>query len=329
MNNRPDSLGMFQEEHKVFEAAKAYLAQTAEALEAEQAEGLRNRYARLVDDYERLLKTSVKVARISDIQGRALMERENEIRVANESLKQMEIMRRELISDITHELGTPMTALQGYVKALLDGLVPLDYKYLQAMYSKVLMMNQLIDDLFDLAKLRGNRLSFQLRELLLEDLVKALSRFGLEEAAQKGVALLFHPPQQAPDGCTAIIVADLIRVEQVMNNLLMNAIKFTPQGGNIQVSFHIEAAGADSTEPALLVEVCDTGPGIPEEELPHLFERFFRGSYTRQTGIHGSGLGLSIAKEIIANHNGTMGVRSMHGAGSTFYFRIPVQLVRS
>lgn len=328
MDSRADSMRLFQEEHEVLKAAKSFLEDNQSADGAESLQELRGKYGKLVDDYERLLKTSMKVSRISDIQGRALMERENEIRVANDNLKQMEIMRRDLISDITHELGTPMTALQGYVKALLDGVVPLDRQYLHTMYDKVLIMNQLIDDLFELAKLRGNRLSYHLRELLVEDVVEPLSRFGIQEAAKKNIRLVVIPWQADAAAGTLIVRADLIRIEQVMNNLLNNAVKFTPSGREVRVSFSLQRGDGGAEEGAelqLLVEVSDTGPGIPEDELPFLFDRFYRGSYTRQEDIQGNGLGLAIAKEIITNHGGAIGVRSKPGEGSTFYFRIPVQ----
>lgn len=337
MESRGDSKQLFQEELEALEEAKNLLAREASGGAAFTAE----QYGKLVDQYEKLLRTSMKLSRISDIQGRALIEREHEIRVANVSLKQMEQLRRDVISDISHELGTPMTALQGYLKALLDGVVPLDRHYLHTMYDKVLLMTHLIDDLFELAKLKGNRLSIQLRELLVEDVVAPLARFGAEEAGRKGIRLEAQPLQvpAAVEGATVIVQADLIRIEQVMNNLTANAIKFTPPGGEVRVRFLLEAPPSggrwsalrqdvgEAPDAALVVEVEDTGPGIPDADLPFVFERFYRGGHAKRSEIEGSGLGLAIAKEIVANHGGSIGVTSSWGKGSRFFFALPAQII--
>jgi signal transduction histidine kinase len=333
---RSESKRLFQEELEALKEAK-------ECLEGGEAAGgiiTAGQYGRLVDQYGKLLRNSMKLSRISDIQGRALIEREHDIRVANESLKQMERLRRDVISDISHELGTPMTALQGFLKALLDGIVPLDRQYLQTMYDKVLIMTQLIEDLFELAKLKGNRLSISLRELLVEDVVEPLSRFGEQEAEKKGILLQVQPLQtELFEGATVILQADLIRIEQVMNNLMANAIKFTPPGGSVQVRFLLESPpgedrwstarqdGEQVPSAALVVEVEDTGPGIAEEDLPYVFDRSFRGGHAKQEEIEGSGLGLAIAKEIVTNHGGAIGVSSRQGAGSRFFFALPVQMI--
>lgn len=334
-DSRTESKQLFQEELDALKEARSCL-EAPDAADSPLAE----LYRRLVERYEKLLRTSMKLSRISDIQGRALMEREQEIRVANESLKELEQQRRDVISDITHELGTPMTALQGYVKALLDGVVPLDRQYLQTMYDKVLIMNQLIEDLFEMAKLKGSHMGIQLRELLLEDVTEPLSRFGVQEAEKKGIRLTVHPYRNLlPEGAAAIVRADLIRIEQVMNNLLNNALKFTPEGGGVQVRFTLEAPplpgrwdpereGIAAPAAALVVEVEDTGSGIPEEELPRVFERFYRGAYPKSEAIEGNGLGLAIAKEIVAKHGGVIGAQSRRGPvqGSIFYFALPVQI---
>lgn len=335
MDNRTDSQQLFQEELEVLEEAKALINRS-------DPDGvqLHEPYRKLADRYEKLLKTSMKLSRISDIQGRALIEREQEILIANESLKELERLRRNVISDISHELGTPMTALQGYVKALLDGVVPLDRHYLEAMYDKVLIMNQLIDDLFELAKLQGSRMSIQPRELLLEDVAEPLGRFGVQEAERKNVRLtVSHLWNERPEPVTAIVKADLIRIEQVMNNLVVNALKFTPPGGEVTIRFLLEQpvrkerwtrprqVGEEQPEAAFVIEVEDTGTGIPEDELRYVFDRFYRGSHTKQSDIEGSGLGLAIAKGIVDLHGGAIGVESQWGKGSIFYFSLPVHIV--
>ncbi|WP_438447222.1 sensor histidine kinase [Gorillibacterium sp. sgz5001074] len=334
-DSRLESRQLFQDELEALKEAR-------KRLEMPDVTGsqLEEPYRKLVEQYGKLLRTSMKLSRISDIQGRTLIEREHEIRVANESLKEMEQLRRDVISDIAHELGTPMTALQGYVKALLDGIVPLDRHYLQTMYDKVLIMNQLIEDLFEMARLKGSRMGMQLRDLLLEDVVEPLSRFGLQEAEKKNVRLDVHPlSTPAPEGQTAIVKADLIRIEQVMNNLVGNALKFTPPGGTVQIRFLLESPpdpgrwerslpeGASLPGAALVVEVEDTGMGIPKEELPHVFERFYRGTFPKAADIEGSGLGLAIAKEIMARHGGAIGADSRWSRGSVFYFTLPVQMI--
>ncbi|MFC0212763.1 sensor histidine kinase [Paenibacillus chartarius] len=290
---------------------------------AEREDAFRN----LVIGYEKLLKTAVKISRISDIQGRTLKEREQKLREAGESLKMMEAQRKKLVSDISHELGTPMTSIQGYVKAMLDGVVPADGEYLGMIYGKVQYVNQLVADLFQLSRLESNKIPFTFRLLTPEELLRPYTTKFKIDADKAGVELSFTSCSQAaeaPIGSRKLVKADPYRIEQVMTNFVHNAIKFTPSGGAIQIEAELGDAPGEQSGTSLIVRVTDTGIGLHEESLPYVFERFYRVKAADGEGVSGTGLGLAISREIILQHNGTIGVISKYGEGSTFYFTLPM-----
>ncbi|MDF2963484.1 MAG: histidine kinase, partial [Paenibacillus sp.] len=277
----------------------------------------------LLSQYESLIKLTTKIFRISDIQGENVKRQESEIRRYNEHLQQMESSRRQLLTDISHELGTPMTSIQGYLRAMLDNIIEPNSKYLQMIYNKTVLINQLVEDLFEISKLESNQTKMEFEDMLVEDLFLMFKyKFELE-IKDRGYLFTMDPPQGVPDSQCAVVSVDPVRIEQVMNNLISNAFKYTPQGGLIKFQCEVDAELSICT-----VKVCDSGPGIDESSLPNVFDRFYRGDKTKQKQAPGgTGLGLAIADEIIKKHRGRMGVNSKPGEGASFYFSLPVTLL--
>ncbi|WP_052486985.1 sensor histidine kinase [Gordoniibacillus kamchatkensis] len=260
----------------------------------------------------------------------SIANRTEELKQSNENLARkaaelvrMDAARRKLLSNISHELRTPMTSIRGYVEAILDNLFATAEEqrhYLQLVLSKMIGLSRLIADLFELSKLESGQPDLHFRTVpvavFLErtrqkhepDVVHSGLRFVWSEDGLKGLA-----PHVS-------VVLDPERIDQVLTNLISNAVRYTPPNGEIRLRFAVRQ-GQRGGEPAqeLVVEVEDTGSGIAEQDLPFIFERFYRGK-DRAPG--GSGLGLAIAKEIVTYHGGSLWVHNREGAGSVFGFTL-------
>lgn len=264
-----------------------------------------------------------------------------------EDLLRIEKSRRHLLTNISHELRTPITSIQGYLEAMLDGVVaePLrQWKYLKIIHSRVLALNRLIQDLFQLTQLESRQIAFNLYQIPVNNLLEHI--YEKYEVDVKNAGLNFAFENQALCESSVRVAVDPDRIEQVFANLIFNAIKHTPPGGSIAIGYEITA---DATQPSaiqgnlttdvniakniiseeqtrqnVLIKIKDTGSGIPQEDLPLIFERFYKGSKSRNSALGGSGLGLSIAKEIVEFHGGKIWAESKQGEGSTFCFTLPV-----
>lgn len=315
---------LFATELDVLQQAKSVLTEDEQA----SPERLAEAYGKLVSDYEKLLKTTVKISRISDIQGRILKEREQEVKAANESLNLMEEQRKKLMSDISHELGTPMTSIQGYVKAMIDEVVPANQNYLQMIYGKIQFVNRLVADLYQLSRLESNKIQFHFMLITPEELLRPYAGKFTVDACKAGIRLELLPLRAASERRGWKVFADPYRIEQVMTNLIHNAFKYTPAGGSITITAEVEAGAAEADSVSthrLVIRVIDTGIGVREEYVPYLFERFYRVNRSEvPSRDSGTGLGLAISKEIILQHQGTIGVTSKPGEGSAFYFSLPM-----
>lgn len=262
-----------------------------------------------------------------------IRERTNELEQGNEHLKQLndhlkqsEDSRRQLVTNISHELGTPMTYVQGYLKAMLDGVVaPGDTKFIKLIYDKTLVVNRLVQDLFLLSKLEAEKGSFQFIAVpawqFFHDYV-AKFRFDIEKND-----IHFHSITEPLDQSeqTAVVQIDIVRMQQVMTNIVHNAVKYTPPGGQITFKGWIqEGDGAQQGQCWFCVKVSDTGKGIAPEVLPYIFNRFYKGKPSDvRDSYESTGLGLAIVKEIIAGHGGTIEADSEHGIGTSFTFKLP------
>lgn len=262
-----------------------------------------------------------------------------------ENLLKIQKSRHELITNISHELRTPITLIQGYVEAMVDNLItdPKDLaKYLNIIHTKVLSLNRLINDLFQLTQLEAREIDFQFFEISIKNLIQRIYyKFELD-VKNAGLELLLNVPN---DDC--IVTVDFDRIEQVFANLIYNSIKHTCMGGKISIEYIVQynisnpiPSGNKNTENIntdyqidnclyeiplnnVIIMIKDNGSGIPEDDLPHIFTRFYRGEKSNVYKIKGRGLGLSITKEIVESHGGSIWVDSKINQGTTFYFSLP------
>jgi signal transduction histidine kinase len=226
-----------------------------------------------------------------------------------EALQQQEEKRRQLLADIAHELRTPLSVMRGHLEALLDGLYPLDSEHLTPVYNETLLLQRLVEDLRTISLAEAGKLPLEKTQFDLTELIKEILEMAEAVANEKGLNLQCFVEEHLP------IYADRQRIGQVIHNILSNAFNFTPEGGVVT----IRARKVDSK---VEIAISDTGPGIPPEDLPHIFDRFWRKEPSRSRATGGSGLGLSIAKELVEAHGGTIEVQSTVGKGTTFTIRL-------
>ncbi|HTP36457.1 MAG TPA: ATP-binding protein [Candidatus Acidoferrales bacterium] len=231
-------------------------------------------------------------------------------------LERVERIRKDFVINVSHELRTPLASIQGYTETLIDGALhdpEHNMRFLGIIRHNAERLARLTEDLLTLSRIEQKRKKFEFEPRLANSLIHDALEVVRPIAEKTDLRLRAEP---APDN--AVVWCDNEAVSQVMSNLLDNAIKYTPSGGEITVGAH-EANG--------MIEffVRDTGIGIPGEDLPRLFERFYRVDKARSRELGGTGLGLSIVKHLVAAHGGTTRVESTVGRGSTFYFTLPVQ----
>jgi two-component system OmpR family sensor kinase/two-component system sensor histidine kinase BaeS len=225
-----------------------------------------------------------------------------------DSLARQETLRRNLMADIAHELRTPLTVIRGDLEALLDGLFEPTPEALASLQEESLMLSRLVDDLRALALAEAGQLRLEREPTDLAELLRAVVMAFDHQAESQGQVLTLELPPQL-----GLVEADPQRVRQIAANLVSNALRHAPDSGRVVVSV-LQAA----TE--LRVSVSDDGPGIAAGDLPHVFDRFWRGGRPR---AEGSGLGLAIARELVRAHGGRIWAESELGVGSTFHFTIP------
>lgn len=228
--------------------------------------------------------------------------------------KRLEKVRQDFISNVSHELKTPLTSIKAMVEVLLEGGAEdskLRKDFLENINQEVDRLSKLVNDLLLLSRLESDKEFLNPVPTDFVTLVtRAVSRFQ-PRAMKEGLTLSFDIRGEIPQ-----IRVDVNYIDQVISNLIDNAIKYTPSGGKIYVL--VEDLGKE-----IKVSVKDTGIGIPKEDLSRVFERFYRGDKSRSSSLGGVGLGLSIVKHIVEAHGGKVGVESDLGKGSTFYFTIP------
>ncbi len=243
------------------------------------------------------------------------------------SLARAETLRHNMVVDIAHELRTPLAVIQGNLEALLDGVFDLTLDNVASIHEETMLLSRLVADLRDLALAEAGQLKLARERADLTALAARVVDSFQAQALEKGVTLT---AELAPDGSTDPVLSgaeglaevlppmevDVQRVSQVLFNLLSNALRYTPTGGTITVR-------AEHVGGQVQVAVADTGEGIPPEDLPHVFERFYRADKSRARASGGSGLGLAIAKQIVEAHGGRIWAKSWIGVGSTFVFTLP------
>ncbi|MCS7286132.1 MAG: ATP-binding protein [Anaerolineae bacterium] len=232
-------------------------------------------------------------------------------------IRRLETVRRDFISNISHELRTPMAALKALVETLRESAMEdpkTARRFLDRMETEVESLTRLVEELLELSRIEAGHAPMRLAPATLAEIVlPPLERLRLQ-AERAGLTLTVDLPSDLPP-----VLADVEQMQKVVANLLHNAIKFTPAGGRITIRAY--AAKEAPQQPEVIVEVADTGIGIPAEHLPRIFERFYKVDRARSGS--GTGLGLAIAKHIVQAHGGRIWAESVEGQGSTFYFALP------
>jgi signal transduction histidine kinase len=220
-----------------------------------------------------------------------------------------------MVADVAHELRTPLSVVQGNLQAILDDVYALDKTEISKLYDETRLLSRLVDDLRELALADAGQLRLNLRPTDTAQVIQATADNLALAAEAQDVALLIRVPDELP-----VVQADPDRLAQVLRNLLVNALRYTPPGGSVTVA---AATAANAVE----VAVDDSGEGIPPEELPYIFDRFWRAERSRSRDDRwagGSGLGLSVAQSLIEAQGGHIWAESKPGEGSTFRFTLPL-----
>lgn len=245
-------------------------------------------------------------------------------------VRRLETVRRDFISNISHELRTPLASLSLVVETLRDGAIEdpvAAERFLTYMETEVASLTQMVEELLELSRIESGRVPLTLKPTSVKKLVNKPVKRLRPQASRQGVTLSLAIPTDLPE-----VRADAKRIHQVVTNLVHNAIKFTPAEGAITVFARLgtdvrgdrSGEGDEVPDPAseMVISVTDTGAGIRAEDLPRIFERFYKADRSRAE--EGTGLGLAIAKHIVLGHGGRIWVESLEGIGSTFHFALPV-----
>ena len=224
--------------------------------------------------------------------------------------------RKEFVANVSHELRTPLTNVRSYAETLRDGGgdIPQDTanSFLDIIITETDRMTHIVQDLLTLSRLDAGNAELVLSRFPFGEAIQSVARANALAAKQRRHDLTYDPPESLP-----LIVGDRSRLEQVMMNIISNAIKYTPDGGHIRIT-------AGSTESEVWMEVCDDGIGIPEQDRERIFERFYRVDKARSRESGGTGLGLSIAKEIVQRHHGAITLAPHQGPGTTVRLTLPI-----
>ena len=235
-----------------------------------------------------------------------------------EGLQNAERQRRNMVADVAHELRTPLSNIQGYIEAIRDGLLKPDASTLQTIHQQVRYLTELVEDLRLLAETEAEDFRLDRRPHSLAGVISESVEAFRPRAEAKGISVALEIEAGLPT-----VNIDRTRIEQVVGNLLENAIRHTPSAGIVTVSARVEA------DARVTVTIADSGEGVPPEALPFVFERFYRADFSRSRATGGAGLGLTIAKQLIEAHGGSIRATSEAGKGSKFIFELPLRLEAS
>jgi signal transduction histidine kinase len=233
---------------------------------------------------------------------------------ADRNRREMEEARRHLFAAISHDLRTPLASIRAMVEAMNDGVVTdaeTTQRYVRTVLGEVQRLSGLIDDLFELSRLDAGVLALHIEPGSLHDLVSDTLEALQVQAAERGLSLRGEVDDSLPP-----VLMDTARVQRVLFNLVQNAIRHTPPDGTILLE-------AQEEPDVVRVDVVDSGEGVAPDDLPHIFERFYRGEKSRVRGQGGTGLGLAIARGLVEAHGGRIWAQSAPGRGARFSFVLP------
>jgi len=307
---------------QVLAALLGYAALLAVAASSALAGSITAGLARLTEGVQRMaggesgVRVAVRTADEVGALGEAFNRMAAQLEAAERARQEMESARRQLLAAVSHDLRTPLSAIQVMLEAIEDGVVDdpeTIERYHRAMQSEVARLSGLIDDLFELSQIESGALGLRLERASIGDLIAETVEAMRAEADRAGVRLLYNATATLPP-----IAADMQKLHRVLANLLANAVRHTPAGGEVRLS-------AAACEGGIAIVVRDSGEGIAPQDLPHVFERFFRGDRSRSRSSGGAGLGLAIARGLVHAHGGSIAVESQPGHGATFTVRLPGQ----
>ncbi|MCL1993426.1 MAG: HAMP domain-containing histidine kinase [Spirochaetes bacterium] len=236
-----------------------------------------------------------------------LAELSQSINSLSAEIEEGERRQKQLVSDIAHELRTPLSCLQGTIEAMIDNVYPADREHLESCHEEITRLAGLVSDLGTLTSLEWNKIELNKSEFDLSKLLDFTARQFMPQAMEKGIEIKLALGETP-------VAADYERLKQVFANILSNAVKYTDRGS---ISIAAESAGGQC-----LVRISDTGIGIPQSDLPRIFERFYRSDKSRSRDTGGAGIGLSIAAAIVAAHGGAISAKSIPAGGTEFSIRL-------
>lgn len=273
---------------------------------------------RMTSPIEVLAKAARRLGH-GDLSQRVRLQGESEVTALAEAFNSMaadleyaEQLRRNMVADVAHELRTPLSNIQGYLEAIRDGVVEPDAAAIRSLSEETYLLSRLVNELQELSLAEAGELKLVYQAEDIANLVKQAVTPWQPQVTARELSLSVELPDDLP-----LVNIDWQRVNQVLHNILENAVAHTPRGGTINVATSQKGKWVE-------VSISDTGEGIPAEDLPHIFERFYRVDKSRARATGGSGLGLTIARRLIEAHGGTITVQSKLGQGSRFSFTLPV-----
>jgi signal transduction histidine kinase len=265
--------------------------------------------ARVIGSTQKIAKGDYKDRIVEKSNTREIVELADSVNSLAETLGKQETMRKRLTADVAHELRTPIATLQSHLEAMIDGTWAPDGKRLGSCHEEVVRISKLVGDLEKLTKYEGENLVLNIERFDISKMICRIVTNYENDFRNKNVALVVDAQEE-------MIEADEDKLSQVVINLLSNALKYTPAGGTVKV-------GVDASANFVEIVVADTGIGMAEDELPYIFERFYRTDKSRTRSTGGSGIGLAIARSITEAHHGDIKVTSEPGKGSVFTVTLP------